>query len=99
MFELIRTCQLDIMQFLIGASCLTAFFVLLMANTGIKRKNSENGEAGGPGFKEFALMRMDGEGWETHEGVVTRIDTETPKIYAALSGDQCALTGIRIKRA
>ncbi len=111
---------------------------------------SENGEVGGPGFKEFALMRMDGEGWEMHEGVVskisvnkeedfegwetwkekqkqgvdcrvtirirdntvtvhtynegvrlkdvTRIDTPTPKIYAALSGDQCALTGIKIRR-
>ncbi|MBR3514793.1 MAG: HD domain-containing protein [Lachnospiraceae bacterium] len=111
---------------------------------------SDNGEIGGPGFKEFALMRMDGEGWEMHEGVVskisvnkdedfegwevwkarqkegvdckiririkdrtvtvntsnegihlkdvTRIDVETPKIYAALSGDQCALTGIKIKK-
>ena len=37
-----------------------------------------------------------------NEGVrlkdVTRIDTPTPKIYAALSGDQCALTGIKIRR-
>ena len=111
---------------------------------------SENGEAGGPGFREFALMRMDGEGWEMHEGVVskivvnkdddfddwdtwkakqkqgvdcsirisregnritvitenegvhlknvTRIDVDVPKIYAALSGDQCALTGIKVKK-
>ena len=111
---------------------------------------SENGEVGGPGFKEFALMRMDGEGWELHEGVVskisvnkeenfegwdtwkarqkegvdcriqierkentitvitqnegivlknvTRIDAKAPKIYAALSGDQCAMTGIKISR-
>lgn len=111
---------------------------------------SENGEAGGPDFREFALMRMDGEGWEMHDGVVskilvnkdenfedwdtwkakqkqgvdcsikiykegnkitvltenegvhlknvTRIDVEVPKIYAALSGDQCALTGITVKK-
>jgi hypothetical protein len=111
---------------------------------------SKNGEAGGTGFQEFALMRMDGEGWEMHEGVVskilvnkddkfedwdtwkekqkqgvecnikifregnkitvltenegvhlknvTRIDVEVPKIYAALSGDQCALTEIKVKK-
>ncbi|MCR4586445.1 MAG: HD-GYP domain-containing protein [Lachnospiraceae bacterium] len=111
---------------------------------------SEDGMMGGPGFKEFALTRMDGEGWEMHEGVVskisvnkdeefdgwdvwkakqkagvecvvkvqkkdntvtvltinegitlksiTRIDVETPKIYMALSGDQCALTNIQIKK-
>ena len=38
----------------------------------------------------------------SNEGIhlkdVTRIDVETPKIYAALSGDQCALTGIKIKK-
>ncbi|MCR5120110.1 MAG: HD domain-containing protein [Lachnospiraceae bacterium] len=111
---------------------------------------SEDGKMGGPGFKEFALMRMDGEGWEMHEGVVskisvnkdeefegwdvwkakqkegvecvvklqkkdntvtvltvnegislksiTRIDVETPKIYMAFSGDQCAITNIRIRK-
>ena len=112
--------------------------------------SSDDGKMNGPNFKEFALMRMDGEGWEMHEGVVskisvnkdedfegwdiwkakqkqgvdcvvkvqrkdntvtvitinegitlkniTRIDVETPKLYMALSGDQCALTNIRIKK-
>ena len=111
---------------------------------------SANGEMNGPDFQEFALMRMDGEGWEMHEGVAskisvikeedfedwdtwkakqkqgvdcsikiyrkdntvtvytfnegirlkntTRIDVKVPKIYAALSGDQCAITGIKIRR-
>ena len=111
---------------------------------------SANGEMNGPDFQEFALMRMDGEGWEMHEGVaskisvvkeenfedwdtwkakqkqgvdcsvkiyrkdntvtvytlnegirlkdITRIDVKVPKIYAAFSGDQCAITGIKIRR-
>ena len=37
-----------------------------------------------------------------NEGIVlknvTRIDAKAPKIYAALSGDQCAMTGIKISR-
>ena len=111
---------------------------------------SEDGKVNGPGFTEFALMRTDGEGWEMHEGVeskisvskeddfegwdvwkekqkkgvectvtiekkhnsytvvtrnegivlkdVTRIELDVPRVYAALSGDQCALTGIKIKK-
>ena len=111
---------------------------------------SEDGKMNGPGFMEFALMRMDGEGWEMHEGVetkiavnkeeefedwdswkarqkqgvdctvrvrrkdntitvltrnegvnlkdTTRIDLDPPKIYFALSGDQCAITDIHINR-
>ena len=103
----------------------------------------------GPGYREFALIRIDGENWETDnagksemfvnrrddfegwenwkkrnkEGIdcvvrfmrkgntittitenmgiyvknVTTITDDTTDIYAGLTGDQCALTNIRIK--
>ena len=109
---------------------------------------SENGKVNGPGYREYAVTRLDGENWEDGEGVRSRIHvnreddfegwdawkagnkagydcsvlfsraenkiTVSTKnlglsvrstvtlpedggtVYAALTGDQCALTNIRI---
>ena len=109
---------------------------------------SEDGEAGGPGYSEFAAVRLDGEevsdsesavndcatdkgddfpGWDKWKDIqkkgleitvgikrkgskiildtedagisirnVTTIDKKVKDVYAVLTGDQCALTDIRI---
>lgn len=112
---------------------------------------SKDGRVGGEGYREFLLMRLDGENWESdahvanmveisHTGAfvgwntwkeknregldcrvsiqragniitmttenlgimidsVTTVKDEVEELYVALTGDQCALTNIRIKRA
>ncbi|MBP1590481.1 MAG: diguanylate cyclase, partial [Oscillospiraceae bacterium] len=111
--------------------------------------SSDDGLIGGPNFREFALIRLDGESWEedsfasnriitnksedfgnwdewkrkNKEGLdvdirikhvgdtitvssenagigfrnVTTIRADVPKLYVALTGDQCAITNIRIR--
>lgn len=111
---------------------------------------SENGKIYGPGYREFALVRFDGESWEedkvacnelevsfgesfvnweewkaiNKEGVdctihmerkediielkaneagvmihnITKLSEDVPKLYCALTGDQVAITTIRIKK-
>ena len=110
--------------------------------------HSDNGEVNGPGYREYALIRLDGEYWdgvdvkntssiskegfegwdqwkaENKKGIDVTVDfsciengiivktanlgialENTTKIgggkgvvYVALSGDQCAITNIRIKK-
>lgn len=113
--------------------------------------SSDNKRVGGPNFKEFALIRLDGEYWDDGEGLsennmdiqktnefvdwdewkklnrdgidvkvhferegnvittttenagisihnITKVDESIRDIYLSLSGDQVALTNIRIKR-
>ncbi len=86
--------------------------------------HSADKKISGPGYREFALIRIDGEYWETDNAVKNEIivrkrddlagwddwkkkniknvttlnDDDTKDIYAALSGDQVALTDIRISR-
>ena len=112
---------------------------------------SDNGQVDGPGFREFVLIRPDGENWESDEGAGNRImvnmnndfggwdewkkrnkkgmdytfslkkegnkvtvntlnlglqvisiteikDDTVDKLYLAITGDQVALTDIRIHR-
>ena len=111
---------------------------------------SENGRMGGPGFHEFALVRLDGENWEDrNDGIVNELTVDRKeyfigwdawkeknkagfdctvkferkgnsltvttenygifirnttyieagrKIFTAITGDQCVLTNIRIRR-
>ena len=49
-------------------------------------------------YKEGNKITVLTENEGVHLKNVTRIDVEVPKIYAALSGDQCALTGIKVKK-
>ena len=49
-------------------------------------------------YKEGNKITVLTENEGVHLKNVTRIDVEVPKIYAALSGDQCALTGITVKK-
>ncbi|MBO4636278.1 MAG: HD domain-containing protein [Clostridiales bacterium] len=112
--------------------------------------SSDDGKIQGPNFREYALIRIDGENWESEErstnelivsmtaefknwdnwkvlnkegldctfsfkvndGKITAftenagisiknttvIEDETRKVYAALTGDQCAITNIRIEK-
>lgn len=112
--------------------------------------SSDDGKIGGPNFREFAIIRLDGESWEedpfTSNRIITNMsedfgnwdewkrknregldvdirikyagntitvssenaglgfrnvtvlpDDKPPKLYVALTGDQCAITGIRIR--
>nr|MCR4578938.1 hypothetical protein [Treponema sp.] len=111
---------------------------------------SDNQKVNGPNFREFVLIRIDGENWESYqyaqntiiidkkddfngweewkklnkEGIdcklyvrreenkltvvtenagisiksITLLKEETPEVYLALTGDQCAISNIRIKR-
>ncbi len=111
---------------------------------------SRDGKVGGEGYREFLLLRLDGESWESDEHAVNRVECahtgafegwntwkeknregfdcqvdirledriiiiatenqgvrvtsvttirdEISDIYVALTGDQCALTNIRITR-
>ncbi|MBR7040035.1 MAG: hypothetical protein IKI21_12440 [Oscillospiraceae bacterium] len=49
---------------------------------------SEDGRVGGPGYRELALLKLNGE------STLGNDDAET--VYAALTGDQVALTDIRV---
>ncbi len=111
---------------------------------------AENRKVNGPGYVEYSLIRLDGENWESGEGVdnkmivsllddfcgwnawkdankegydctvsirkegnrivtttenkgisiknITTIENLTGELYVALTGDQCAITNIRIMR-
>lgn len=111
---------------------------------------SDNGKVYGPGYRELALVRFDGESWEEDQGAsnelevsfdenfvdwenwkeinkqgvdgticmeriensivlhaneggviidnITRFSKEIPKLYCAFTGDQVAITTIRIKK-
>ena len=111
---------------------------------------SDNAIVGGPNFSQFALIRIDGEAWDTHDGVQSKttinkdhdfmgwdkwkeinkegldvevsfkrdgnkievstencgisiisritIEDEYPEIYMSLTGDQVAITNIKVKR-
>ena len=66
---------------------------------------SDNQMIGGPNFCEFVLIRIDGENWESWKALnkagmdchVSILSEDQPTVYAALTGDQCAITNIRIK--
>ena len=111
--------------------------------------SSKDGIINGPGFMEYALIRLDGENWDSKDGVenkllvhkgdaftgwdvwkvmnrigfdcsvqisrkgntltvttenggisiknITNLSEDSKNLYVALTGDQCALTNIRIK--
>ncbi len=111
--------------------------------------SSDDGKVGGPNFHEYALIRLDGENWDSddyatndfrinklsdnydwnawkelnkkgidcsvnikHKGNTVTLKTEnagieitnittikdgSPYVYVALTGDQCAITNIRVK--
>ena len=111
--------------------------------------SSKDGTINGPGFMEYALIRLDGENWDSKDGVenkllvhkgddftgwdvwkvmnrigfdcsvqisrkgntltvttenggisiknITNLSEDSKNLYVALTGDQCALTNIRIK--
>ena len=63
-----------------------------------KEKQKQGVECNSKIFREGNKITVLTENEGVHLKNVTRIDVEVPKIYAALSGDQCALTEIKVKK-
>lgn len=66
---------------------------------------TNGGVVGGPNYMEFALMRLDGNkivAFTENAGIfvksTTEVKVDVDDIYVALSGDQVALTNIRVTR-
>ena len=92
--------------------------------------SSDNGKVNGPDFREYGLLRLDGENWDSddwkainkegfdcsitiersgdkvtmttsNKGIeivnVTTMKDPSKDVYISLTGDQCAITNIRIK--
>ena len=66
--------------------------------------SSENGQINGPGFREYILLRMDGESWESDKHVENKVNVEQSIAFAGWedwkdrfrAGIDCTVTVSRV---